>query len=36
MQEDELLNINNVDTSSVSNTEYMLDLIENFAKKGRL
>ena len=31
--EDELLNINNVDTSSVSNTEYMLDLIENFAKK---
>jgi replicative DNA helicase len=31
--EDELLNINNLDASSVNNTEYMLDLIENFAKK---
>jgi replicative DNA helicase len=31
--EDELSYINNVDTSTVGNTEYMLDLVEGFAKK---
>jgi replicative DNA helicase len=31
--EDELTFINNVDTSTTSNTEYMLDLVEGFAKK---
>jgi replicative DNA helicase len=31
--EDELSYINNVDTSTVGNTDYMLDLVENFAKK---
>ena len=31
--EDELAYINNVDTSTVGNTEYMLDLVEGFAKK---
>ena len=31
--EDELSYINNVDVSTVGNTEYMLDLVENFAKK---
>ena len=31
--EDELTYINNVDTSTTCNTEYMLDLVEGFAKK---
>jgi replicative DNA helicase len=31
--EDELLYINSVDTSTTKNTEYMLDLVEGFAKK---
>jgi len=31
--EDELSYINNVDTSTVGNTEYILDLVEGFAKK---
>ena len=31
--EDELSYINNVDSSTVGNTDYMLDLVENFAKK---
>jgi hypothetical protein len=31
--EDELAYINNVDTSTTSNHEYMLDLVEGFAKK---
>ncbi len=31
--EDELSYINNVDTSTVGNTEYLLDLVEGFAKK---
>ena len=31
--EDELLHINNLDTSTVSNSDYMLDLVEGFAKK---
>ena len=31
--EDELSYINNVDTSTTTNTEYMLDLVEGFAKK---
>jgi replicative DNA helicase len=31
--EDELSYINNVDSSTVGNTEYMLDLVEGFAKK---
>ena len=31
--EDELSYINTVDTSTVGNTDYMLDLVENFAKK---
>ena len=29
--EDELLHINNLDTSTVSNSDYMLDLVEGFA-----
>jgi len=31
--EDEILYVNNLDTSTVSNSEYMLDLVEGFAKK---
>ena len=31
--EDELLRVNNLDTSSVTNPEYLLDLIEAFAKQ---
>jgi len=31
--EDELSYINNVDTSTTTNTEYLLDLVEGFAKK---
>jgi replicative DNA helicase len=31
--EDELLYINNLDLSATSNPDYMLDLVENFAKK---
>ena len=31
--EDEILYVNNLDTSTVSNADYMLDLVEGFAKK---
>ena len=31
--QDELQYVNNLDTSTVSNQEYMLDLVEGFAKK---
>lgn len=31
--EDELLHVNNLDASTTGNTDYMLDLIEGFAKK---